>query len=46
MINKKCNCENDVNSRKLAVPINGILGKKYLLQKKCNCFEKIGVLKK
>ena len=40
MINKKCNCENDVNSRKLTVPINSILGKKYLLQKSVTALKK------
>ena len=29
MINKKCNCENEVSSRKLAVPLKVALAKKY-----------------
>ena len=44
MINKKCNCENEVSGRKLAVPINSIFWK-VALAKKCNCLKKYEFLK-
>ena len=39
MINRKCNCENKVSSRKLAVL-------KTAFSEKVACFGKVGILKK
>ena len=44
MINKKCNCENEVRSQKLAVPVNSI-SEEVALAEMYNCFEKIDALK-
>ena len=45
MINRKCNYENEVSSRKLAV-LKTAFSKKLALTKKYNCFEKVGLLEK
>ena len=39
------NCENEVSSQKLAVPINSLFWKSGTCEM-YNCFEKIGALKK
>ena len=45
MINRKYNCENEVNRRKLVV-LKTASSEKVAFTKKCNCFEKVGIFKK
>ena len=45
MINRTCNCENEVNSRKLAV-LKTATFEKVAIAKKYTNFKKIGTLKK
>ena len=44
MINRKCNCENEVSRRKLAV-LKTASSEKVALAKMYNCFEKVEILK-
>ena len=44
MINRECNCQNKVNSRKLAVLKNSM--EKYLLRKRISALKKVGDIKK
>ena len=45
MINRKCNCENEVTSQKLTV-LNIASSEKVVLIKIYNCSEKVGASKK
>ena len=45
MINRKCNCINEVSCRKLAV-LKTVSSEKVTIVKRYSCSENIGVLKK